>query len=412
MNKFSKNIFSIVATILVVGATLTPALVHAWGDNINGRSTYTIAEINRGMLGNTVVLNSITDGKIGDERNFVSARPSGDGNTWHANKINVEDGKTYTVRLYVHNNNPKPENVAKGVKATFSLPTTVAKSHTIIGYLDATNASPNRYWDEVIMQSNQDFYLEFVRNSAKFTNAKLGTVALPNEVITSSGAMLGYSALDGKIPGCFAYDGVVTIEVKAHYSASSKLTKTARIKGTQNWSDKAVTAKIGDEVEFQIEYRNLSTETVQNVMIRDILPANLEYVKDSTVVYNASHKNGVKIKDNTITTTGINIGNYAPRGNAYVRFTAKVVDQALVCGKNQLINWASSTVKTKVVKDDVSVLVVKNCPTPTPTPTPTPKPTTPKTIVNTGAGSIVTGAIGLGSVVTALGYYIASRKNL
>ena len=42
MNKFFKNIFSIVATILVVGATFTPALVHAWGDNINGRSTYTI----------------------------------------------------------------------------------------------------------------------------------------------------------------------------------------------------------------------------------------------------------------------------------------------------------------------------------------------------------------------------------
>ena len=48
-----------------------------------------------------------------------------------------------------------------------------------------------------------------------------------------------------------------------------------------------------------------------------------------------------------------------------------------------------------------------------PTPVdPEPTPETPSVIVNTGAGTIVTGAIGAGSVVTALGYYIASRKKL
>jgi LPXTG-motif cell wall-anchored protein len=37
---------------------------------------------------------------------------------------------------------------------------------------------------------------------------------------------------------------------------------------------------------------------------------------------------------------------------------------------------------------------------------------TTTTIVNTGAGTIVTGAIGAGSMVTTLGYYLASRKKL
>ena len=41
-----------------------------------------------------------------------------------------------------------------------------------------------------------------------------------------------------------------------------------------------------------------------------------------------------------------------------------------------------------------------------------PEEDTPKTIVKTGADSIVAGAIGAGAVVTALGYYIASRKQL
>lgn len=37
---------------------------------------------------------------------------------------------------------------------------------------------------------------------------------------------------------------------------------------------------------------------------------------------------------------------------------------------------------------------------------------TPKTIIKTGSDSIVAGALGAGAVVTALGYYIASRKQL
>ena len=89
----------------------------------------------------------------------------------------------------------------------------------------------------------------------------------------------------------------------------------------------------------------------------------------------------------------------------------------LACGSNQLVNWASSTVNSKVTKDDASVMVERNdasCkeePTPE-NPTPDNPGSTPSTIVNTGASDIVLGALGVGSTVTALGYYIASRKKL
>ena len=95
------------------------------------------------------------------------------------------------------------------------------------------------------------------------------------------------------------------------------------------------------------------------------------------------------------------------------------------CGKNQLVNWAnvtvnSSTVKDAVYKDDASVMVDKTCKEPEPvnpdkpvTPdNPSTPEETPTTIVNTGAGTVVTGAIGAGSMVTTLGYYLASRKKL
>ena len=405
MNKVYKSILSAAAVAIVAGASMIPASVNAWGDSSNGRKSYTIADIDAGKLGDDITFNSISDSKIGDEKNFVAAKVSGANvETWNANEINVKDGETYTVRLYVHNNSPKDiENIAENVKATFSLPTTVAKEQPVIGYLDSSNAKPNRYWDEVVFKSENNIYLEYVEGSAKYTNAK-GVFNLSDEVIVS-GAMLGFETMDGKIPGCFEYDGVVTIDIKVHESVAAKLSKTVRMKGTKTWSE-SVNAKVGDEVEYQIEYVNLLTEQVNDVMIRDILPNNVKYVEGSTYLYNSEYQSGVLMGDN-LTTSGINIGSYAANGNAYVRFTGKVVDTDLKCGNNQLVNWANSTVKGEVVaKDDASVMVSKNggvCET---------VEATPEVIVNTGAGTVLAGAIGTGSVVTALGYFIASRKKM
>ncbi|MBR3138710.1 DUF11 domain-containing protein [Candidatus Saccharibacteria bacterium] len=415
MKSIYKAVLGVSAAAVVMAGTLAPVMVTAWGDSDNGRPSYTLDQINHGDLGDTITFNSISNGKIGDEKNFVGAKVAGATvSTWNANTINVKDGETYTIRLFVHNNSPKGEEaIAKGVKATFSLPTTVAKSQTIIGYIDSSNAAPTRYWDEVTLNANEDFYLEYVDGSAMYNN-NIGDFKLPNEVVTS-GALVGYTSMNGEIPGCYEYSGVVTINVKVHTSVAAKVSKQVRIKGTKTWSE-SVNAKVGDEVEYQIEYVNLLSQTVNDVMIRDVLPTNVEYVNDSTYLYNANYQSGVKLADNTLTTSGINIGSYSAKGNAYVRFTGKVVDKSLACGSNQLVNWASATVNKSVYKDDASVMVSKDdetCKDKPVDPTPTPdNPGTPTEIVSTGAGTIVTGAIGAGAVVTTLGYYIASRKKL
>lgn len=420
MKTIYKSLLSVSAAAVVAASTLTPAIVNAWGDSANGRPSYTIAEINAGKLGDTITFDSISDGAIGDEKNFVGAKRSSDtGTVWNANEINVQDGEVYTIRIYVHNNSPKGmDAIAENVKTTFSLPTTVAKSHTIIGYIDSSNATPNRYWDEVTLKSNDNFYIEYVKGSAKYTNREMGAVTLPDEVI-HSGALVGYTQLDGKIPGCYQYDGEATIQVKVHTSVSTKLTKQVRIKGTKEWGE-VVEAKVGDEVEYRIDYQNLLADTAKNVTIRDILPTNVEYVAGTTMLYNSNHKNGVKLSDD-ITTTGVNIGDYDNLGNATLVFTGKVVDKTMACGKNQLVNWANTTISGAVTaKDDASVMVTKTCEDTPDTPEDTPEVTittdnpagTPGTIVNTGPGTIVTGAVGAGSVVTMLGYYIASRKKL
>lgn len=416
MNKVYKSILSAGAAVVVLGASLAPTAVFAWGDSANGRPSYTIEQINDGKLGDTITFNSISNSKIGDEKNFVGARvASATGATWSADTIDVVDGETYLVRLYVHNNSPKGvERIAENVKASFSIPTAVSKELTIVGYLDSSNATPTRYWDEIKFRAKDNIYLEYVDGSAEFTNAKMGTVKLPNELITS-GAKLGYEKLDGNIPGCYAYDGVVTIKVKVHTSVAAKLSKTVRIKGTKTWSE-SVDAKVGDEVEYQIEYVNLLNEKVNDVMIRDVLPTNVEYVNDSTYLYNSNYQSGVLLKENTLTTTGINIGSYNTNGNAYIRFTGKVVDKTLACGSNQLVNWANvtvsgSSIKNAVYKDDASVMVTKDGTVCEKQPDPKPVDPTPKNIVETGAGTTVAiSAVGAGTAVTLLGYAIASKR--
>lgn len=408
MNKIAKTVLSVSAAAVVATATMTPAFVNAWGDSNDGRPSYTLAQINNGDLGNKITFNSISNGKIGDEKNFVGAKlTNGNASVYNANEINVEDGQTYTIRLYVHNNNPQgTKTVAKDVKVNFSLPTTVSNEQTVIGYLDSSNANPTRYWDEVTLKSSDNFYIEYVPGSAKYTNTQ-GTFALSDAVI-NNGQKIGYKTMNGEIPGCYEYDGEATIQVRVHKSVSAKLAKTVRIKGSGAQFAESVDAKVGDEVEFQIEYVNLLSDTVKDVMIRDILPTNMEYVENSTYLYNSNYKDGKLLPENTVTTSGINIGSYNAKGNAYIRFTAKVIDKTLACGKNQLVNWASSTVASKVTKDDASVMVAKTCEKDDPTPKKDGE--TPKAIVATGPEMIIGGAAGIGGITTIVGYAIASRR--
>lgn len=193
-----------------------------WGDNSNGRRDYTIDEINNDALGDAITFNSISDGKIGHEFNFVGARKTGTTGKWNANVINVADGGTYVIRLYVHNNSPRGyDAVAEGVRVSFSLPNSnsVSNKHNIFGYLDSSNATPSRYWDGVTLIGEKDFIIEYIKGSALLENTGVGSndgIALSDNILTDEGVLIGYSSLDGKIPGCYEYDSVITIEIKTH----------------------------------------------------------------------------------------------------------------------------------------------------------------------------------------------------
>ena len=74
----------------------------------------------------------------------------------------------------------------------------------------------------------------------------------------------------------------------------------------------------------------------------------------------------MKVSDNIIQNSGINIGSYQPNGDAFVRFDATVsAEQDLpVCGENTLTNIAQASDQKIVKNDTASVKVAKKCETP------------------------------------------------
>lgn len=150
---------------------------------------------------------------------------------------------------------------------------------------------------------------------------------------------------------------LVDVTSEQENDTSSSTDMVVRVEGDKEWFP-AVYADVGDVVEFQMCFINYS-DTVKDVMARVVLPTNTEYVDGSTVLYNSNYQDGVKVLDDTLSTTGINIGGYTYRGNAYVRFKAIVTDKTLVSGRNLLCYGGSFTVNRVVFKESASVAVVK-----------------------------------------------------
>lgn len=424
MNKAVKATLAVAASAAAIASVVSvPSLVSAWGDNTGGRRSYTYQEItgNAASWGNKIVFNSISNSTIGDEKNFVGARENtgvnaGKNNVWNGNDITVKDGQEYIVRLYVHNNNPNGA-VSKNTRVAFNIPTESAKQVQVNGFIFSDNATPSKYWDYVNFNSDNAFHLEYVYGSAMIENngvGKNGGAKLGDEIVTkaasNNGVQIGYTSLNGEVPGCYQYASYITIRVKAVFDTEYTVQSKVRVVGTTEWKTQ-VEAKIGDKVEIQTQYRNTTkkNETQNNVMVKSILPSNLKYVAGSTKLYSTKYPNGATINQDSVVTDGINIGNYLPNSNAYVRYTAEVVDQNLACGSNTLVNWVQAGVGKVTLQDYAAVVVNKPCEN---TDTPNTDDKTPNKLPDTGPEAVAGGVIAAGSIVTAAGYYIVSRRSL
>lgn len=145
-----------------------------------------------------------------------------------------------------------------------------------------------------------------------------------------------------------------------NFTPNFMVEQKVRLVDTDEWG-KAIEAQIGDIVEFQIQYKNISDDDQDNVMVKDILPSSLHYVPGTTKVYNSVNRDGIEIEQDYIATDkAIKIGNYKPGANAYVRFSAEVVGDNLRSGSNTLVNWSQCCVQNVTLQDFAAVTVYKS----------------------------------------------------
>lgn len=368
-------------------------IAHAWGDNEGGRPSYVAGEIENGAIGATIlsdgedyksspnypgqiVFNSIIDSaSFGNEKNYVwacedCADIAADDVSYEFNSLAVKNGQIYTIGAYVHNNNPNGEDaVAENVKVRFHVPATSSCQQQVNGFITADNASPSEYVDYVNFTSDRVFHLEYQAGSARLQNDGIGRangITLLDSIVDSEsgGVTIGYDALDGRIPGGVAYASVVSIQVKVVFDDDFTVRQKVRVVGSDDkWFKNSINAQIGDIVEIQFEYRNMSdTDVHSNVAVRDVLPANLQYISGSTKLYSTNYPDGVSIDQDNIVTNGIGIGNYGPQANAFIRFRAKVVDVGMANGANEIVNWSqvqAGADEQFIVQDCSRIYVVK-----------------------------------------------------
>ncbi|NCU29873.1 DUF11 domain-containing protein [Candidatus Saccharibacteria bacterium] len=347
--------FAIVSA-LVVALTATAA-TFAWGPTDREIKTWPNAFT-------YVTFNSI-DGNpnYGYEREFTTIKDVTAGSGYNGS-MKLTPGHEYEVQMYVHNNagseyNASGVGIAKDVKIRAALPASVTGNATINGFLTSSNANPSEIWDSANLTSDGTVHLEFINNSARIKTHFLDT-SLSDSIITS-GVAIGDQALDGKWRGCLEFAGYIKFRFKVKdttFTMSKEVRKHTTDSG--GWTE-SYTANPGETVDFLIRYKNTGDLTQENVTVKDVLPTGLTYVPGSTVLANANNQTPKQVSDN-VTGVGINIGSYTPGSDAWVRFSAKVVNKdVLACGVNTLKNVATVTTAAGPKSDDAVVIVTTEC---------------------------------------------------
>jgi uncharacterized repeat protein (TIGR01451 family) len=341
---------------------------------------------------NGPVLNSfINTPSYGDERPFFDGRLSDAAPSTTADPItsvNKDAGKEVTLRVYVHNNANQgtdclPEHldangnctqidnnapgIAHGAKVSISLPTATASVLRARSDITASNAAGVE--DTVDMTGTEPFSVSYVPGSAVLLRGT-SSYALSDNIV-NGGALIGNTQMDGNLPGCFDFAALVEIKVKItpKPTPNLQLVKQVKVKGDANWS-KQVTTKPGSDVQWLLTTKDISNATLNNVIVRDVLPPHVKLVPGSVRLVSTA---GDKVQpDGPLFAGGFNVGNYAPAATQYVIFDTKTLDDFPTCSVTirNIAHARSDEIPTELTDTSDVVINKENCKPPTP-PTPT-----------------------------------------
>ncbi|MBU5362642.1 hypothetical protein KQI58_16335 [Enterococcus raffinosus] len=276
-------------------------------------------------LPENVVFNSIENANLegyfsGDERYFCSIRKV-DAKEWK-NEVVLEVGSEYEVISFFHNNSKS--SVANDVTMKNTIPTAMKKdeSKRIYSFIGSSNSEPKEIWDSVIIKANENVAMRLEKNSVQIKTDGKANNSIVNDEFFSNGAKIGFDGLNGTIPS--SKYGQVRYKFKVfqpNFEVSMKVSKHDE----NDWQP-TLNANYGDIVDFLVEFKNSGQTDMRNVIMRIDLPKELNYALDSSSMANGSSEfKPVDISDGM--TTGYNIGHYTPDSNAFIKFSAKLLNR-------------------------------------------------------------------------------------
>lgn len=337
-----RNFLKGIATTFIL-SMITIASASAWGPE---RTTFTMES-----PASYPTFNSITNNPtIGDERDFVRVGEINADVTDLKNEIKVVPGRQYLVYVYFHNNasatynDSAHNNVGVALRtrmsSSFSTVLTPANKGTITATITAENSNPLSVWDEAYMTTDTEkVLLHYVAGSAKIYNDwKANGSVMPSSLFTEEGTLLGLNALNGVIPGCEEYHGVVTYVLQADELGGS-IEKSVSKDGTT--FSKSVNLAPGEEAIYQLTIMNTGDVALTNATIKDTLPTGLTLVPGSVKLRANSSTTWDELSDN-IFGTGYNLGTVGTGNVIYIQY--KVTAGAdFDCEGTELTNKATLT---------------------------------------------------------------------
>lgn len=339
-----KTKFKILGTLATVGFSLTAfASVSAWGPE---RATFTMEQ-----PATYPTFNSITNNpSIGDERDFVRVGEINADVTDLRNEVEVVPGRQYLVYIYFHNNASSTFNdaahdysgvaVRTRMSTAFSTVLTPSDKGKISATITADNSNPGSVWDEAYLTTKTNKVLmRYVTGSAKIhSDWKASGSVMPSTLFTEEGALLGLNNLNGIIPGCEEYHGVVRYVLQAEELGGS-IDKLVSKDGAD--FKESVNLAPGEEATYKLTIQNTGDVAITNATVKDVLPAGLTLVPGS-VKLSANDSTNPEILSDNIFGTGYNLGTIGTGNTVYITYTVKAGTD-FDCNGTELTNKATLT---------------------------------------------------------------------
>ncbi len=337
-----------------------------------------------GSLTGPVFNSFINTPSYGDERTFFDGRRSDQAASATADTIpNVNEGsKEVILRIYVHNNanqdtdclpahltntgcsqidNNAP-GIAHNTRVRIQLPTDASQVARATAFISADNATTVS--DTTDMTGTEKFTATLVPGSAKLLRDS-NQYALSDSIADPNGALIGDSAMDGNLPGCFNFAALIEVHVRINVvqTPQLQLVKEVKIKGAPSWS-KEVNAKPGDDVQWRLGTKDISNSNLDNVVVRDVLPPHVQVVPGSVRLITTT--NDDVQPDGPLFAGGFNVGNYVPGSTQYVIFDTTAEGDFTGCSvRVRNIAHARSDQTPTEQTDTSDVIITKeNCNTP------------------------------------------------